>query len=1265
MSEENKIITAHNQLVALSKGEEGQAISIGHLPEGVGSKAGLIGISNSNVVYGKPKYVLPKDRSSSEISTSLIPSPDQLDISEDQITFGEQVIDTPNVRTKSTLRGNFYVVYVESAEDPDYESSYADDSKELLDITSITTKKSSVLDFYNKCTAQDICPNGQIHKGNDRHRLESVSLYKTIDLLCEGTIEGLADQTGTTINLTNDQYLNENLFKGIYYNDVPVKNTFANTKNYSRAYAEIRYGGPDQPSLSMTGESIYGIQQQKALSFKVSGQTFTAGMTLPGLNRTNFNAFMDFPDVLEEDTTKKFPTGLGIHTEDYSFYTAQQKYKEHYFINGSNSNLPSIYLSRTANQIGRDSLSNLAINNIETAIKQNPVKFQHAITNDSVTDVEISFSVQGLNFRDIMEADEPPSNNTMIFVGKIHNVGDDKLLQDGGSAFYFFIPITGVATSQYIRSYQLKLPPAPVGVDRQVTIINASMEPTPEELASGYLTRSGGVAHITELVDAHLTYPSSAIVANLIDARAFSRVPKRTYDVKLGKIFLPNNYDPVSRQYSGNWTGEFSSVKRWSNNPAWVFYDMVTNKRYGLGKYGFSSDQIDKWGLYSIAKYCDELVETGYQAAEEPFDFTISEDDIIAYIDNSKLKYDITEIESMFKAGSKIAIYKPVNSNGENLNIGFHKRIGETSYDLNTNKLAVTLHDIINVEQSFRLYPELLKAYFQEKVKPGSENLTELSFLSSHLIEENKKDPEERDAFSKSFHAASPLGLGIVSGKIALEANGARSVLEPRFSTNVYFDKEQEAYNLLNDLAAIFRGMIYWNNGFVFASSDQTKDAIMMFNNTSVKDGVFTYSGSSKTTRFTSVLVRYNDQYDSFKPKVVYVEDSTSLRKYGYLQKKIVGLGITSRSQAQRLGRWFLYTNQLETDLVQFVAGPEATILRPGDVVKIQDNLKTSKRYGGRVKSVAAGNLELTLDKGVYEDVVGQKITLITPRQQKNIRNLSQAAVDQTLDGDSVGVPQQDIDDTRAPQITQFTITGVSGSDSDEGGAQNNVITVTDNAENDFGSVQAGTIWSLANTNTDFDIQPIEYRVVSISEDSAGQYQVTCLTYERSKFSAVDQNKDLVVTQQSKPILNVITSADRPDSLNLSPDDGNDVVITEEDVLISESSTFSLRNVTLSFAEDSQEVLTENTAKDKLQRIVIDWGAPARTQFAGSVDIAGWKLQVSVGGFTKTAILTGRDTTAASVLISKQLHENSIELDIQPVNSDGLLPQSDVTFNVN
>ena len=104
----------------------------------------------------------------------------------------------------------------------------------------------------------------------------------------------------------------------------------------------------------------------------------------------------------------------------------------------------------------------------------------------------------------------------------------------------------------------------------------------------------------------------------------------------------------------------------------------------------------------------------------------------------------------------------------------------------------------------------------------------------------------------RDYTSGFSLGSTVRTGSVVVEHNLYKPVLESRFSTNIYLDREQDAMNCLNDLAAVFRGMVYWNNGFVFISNDQFREPVMLFNNSSVRDGVFTYTGSSKSTRFLS-----------------------------------------------------------------------------------------------------------------------------------------------------------------------------------------------------------------------------------------------------------------------------------------------------------------------------------------------------------------------------------------------------------------------------
>jgi hypothetical protein len=96
----------------------------------------------------------------------------------------------------------------------------------------------------------------------------------------------------------------------------------------------------------------------------------------------------------------------------------------------------------------------------------------------------------------------------------------------------------------------------------------------------------------------------------------FSNIPRRSYDMKLLRVRVPVNYDPVTRAYSGVWNGTFKIA--WTDNPAWCFYDLVTSTRYGLGGY-IPEAQVDKWALYRVAQYCDQLVPNGLGGFEPRF----------------------------------------------------------------------------------------------------------------------------------------------------------------------------------------------------------------------------------------------------------------------------------------------------------------------------------------------------------------------------------------------------------------------------------------------------------------------------------------------------------------------------------------------------------------------------------------------------------------------------------------------------------------------
>lgn len=154
------------------------------------------------------------------------------------------------------------------------------------------------------------------------------------------------------------------------------------------------------------------------------------------------------------------------------------------------------------------------------------------------------------------------------------------------------------------------LPPVPfnIRVSRQ----------TPDS-TSDKLANKTFFASYVEIVDAKLCYPHTAVAALKIDSDQFgSQVPRRNYLMKGKMVKVPSNYNPETREYSGQtWDGSFKTA--WTNNPAWVFYDLLTNPRYSTLARRLKVSDIDKWSLHQVARYCDELVPDGFGGREPRF----------------------------------------------------------------------------------------------------------------------------------------------------------------------------------------------------------------------------------------------------------------------------------------------------------------------------------------------------------------------------------------------------------------------------------------------------------------------------------------------------------------------------------------------------------------------------------------------------------------------------------------------------------------------
>ncbi|MDG6894510.1 TipJ family phage tail tip protein [Volucribacter amazonae] len=239
------------------------------------------------------------------------------------------------------------------------------------------------------------------------------------------------------------------------------------------------------------------------------------------------------------------------------------------------------------------------------------------ITDNKVTRLRLTLGVQSL----FAQNDQGDTNPTHVDL-KI-SIGDKS----------YSVSIHGKYSSQYLRQFVYQdLPPVPFRV--KVERITADSQ-------SQRLQNNTLWASYTEIIDTEFTYPNTAVVGMNFDSEYFSSIPNRTYEVLGIKVKVPSNYDPITRQYQGMWDGTFKIA--WTNNPAWVLYDIVTNKRYGLGQ-RLGDFGVDKWALYQVAQYCDQLVPDGFGGQEPRFTCN-------AWITEQRSAYEvINDICSIFRA---------------------------------------------------------------------------------------------------------------------------------------------------------------------------------------------------------------------------------------------------------------------------------------------------------------------------------------------------------------------------------------------------------------------------------------------------------------------------------------------------------------------------------------------------------------------------------------------------------------------------------------
>ncbi|MDU0847922.1 MAG: host specificity protein J [Enterobacter asburiae] len=272
---------------------------------------------------------------------------------------------------------------------------------------------------------------------------------------------------------------------------------------------------------------------------------------------------------------------------------------------------------------------------------------------------------------------------------------------------------------------------------------------------------------------------------------------------------------------------------------------------------------------------------------------------------------------------------------------------------------------------------------------------------------------------------------------------------EPRYTCNVYIQDRNDAYTVLRDFAAIFRGMTYWGDDQIVALADMPRDVDFTYTHANVVDGKFVYSSSTTKSRYTNALVSWSDPANGYADAMEPVFEQELVARYGFNQLEITAIGCTRQSEANRKGRWGILTNNKDR-IVTFDVGLDGNIPQPGYIIAVSDRNLSGRDLGGRLSAV--NGRVLKLDR-VPSAKVGDRIMVNLPSG-----------------------------------ITQFrTIQSLSGE----------MVTVT----TAFSELpQAEAVWVIESD----ELYAQQYRVISVTDNNDGTYTITGANHDPDKYARID-----------------------------------------------------------------------------------------------------------------------------------------------------------------
>lgn len=272
---------------------------------------------------------------------------------------------------------------------------------------------------------------------------------------------------------------------------------------------------------------------------------------------------------------------------------------------------------------------------------------------------------------------------------------------------------------------------------------------------------------------------------------------------------------------------------------------------------------------------------------------------------------------------------------------------------------------------------------------------------------------------------------------------------EPRYTCNVYVQDRNDAYTVLRDFAAIFRGMTYWGGDQIVALADMPRDVDYAYTRANVIDGRFTYSSSTTKTRYTTALVSWSDPGNAYADAMEPVFEQPLVARYGFNQLEMTAIGCTRQSEANRKGRWGILTNNKDR-VVSFDVGLDGNIPQPGYIIAVSDELLSGKVMGGRISAV--NGRVIKLDR-VADAAAGDRLIINLPS------GASQSRTIQAINGESVTV------------TTAYSETP-----------------------------QAEAVWVVESD----ELYAQQYRVVSVSDNNDGTFSITGAWHDPDKYARID-----------------------------------------------------------------------------------------------------------------------------------------------------------------